>query len=91
LCHSLTPDPYGLIFPLCHDQEEAKTGGDTKDLGLMLCRFFWRYSGGSFDPCRQAVAVGLGGIVTRQAAVRSGADWFKNEDRIATVDPLTGK
>ena len=73
-----------------YSQEEAKTGGDTKDLGLMLCRFFRRYSGGSFNPYRHVVAVGMGGIVTRDAAVRQGAEWFKNEDRIAAVDPLTG-
>ena len=71
-------------------QEEAKTGGDTKDLGLMLCRFFRRYSGGSFNPYRHVVAVGMGGIVTRKAAERQGAEYFKNDDRLATVDPLTG-
>ena len=36
------------------------------------------------------VAVGLGGIVKRKEAEKRGAEYFKNGDRLATVDPLTG-
>ena len=75
---------------LAHLQEEAKAGGDTKDLGLMLCRFFRRYGGGQYDVRQYVVAVGMGGVVRRQVAERQGAEYFKNDDRLATVDPLTG-
>ena len=75
---------------LAHLQEEAKAGGDTKDLGLMLCRFFRRYGGGQYDVRQYVCAVGMGGVVRRQVAERQGAEYFKNDDRLATVDPLTG-
>ena len=71
-------------------QEERKAAADTEDLGYMLHRFFQRF-GASYDQCTFCVAVGLGGIVTRWHALNSGAEYFKNDDRLATVDPLTGK
>lgn len=56
----------------------------------MLHRFFQRF-GASYDQCTFCVAVGLGGVVTRWHALNSGAEYFKNDDRLATVDPLTGR
>lgn len=80
----------GSRSPLWHlFQEERKAGADTEDLGYMLHRFFQRF-GASYDQCTFCVAVGLGGVVTRWHALNSGAEYFKNDDRLATVDPLTG-
>ncbi len=82
---------YGTTYMvLASLQEEAKVGSDTKDLGLMLCRFFRRF-GAQYDQRTFVVAVGIGGVVKRSAAQRSpNVEYFKNDDRLATVDPLTG-
>ena len=67
-------------------QMEAKTKSDTSDLGYMLHRFLKRY-GPQYDAWSVAVAVKQGGVVQRHVVPY---DTFKNPDRIAVVDPLTG-
>ncbi|GAX73737.1 hypothetical protein CEUSTIGMA_g1190.t1 [Chlamydomonas eustigma] len=76
---------YGMTY-----MEEAKLGSDTKDLGHLLCSFFKRY-GCQYDQCAYVVAVGMGGVVKRSFAEQQGAEYFKNADRLSTVDPLTGR
>ncbi|KAG1679417.1 hypothetical protein FOA52_007708 [Chlamydomonas sp. UWO 241] len=83
---------YGLTYMvIAHLMEESKTGSDACDLGYMLWRFLRRY-GASFDPRVSVVAVGMGGVVARSQAMSAGAALgahYKNEDRIACIDPLT--
>ena len=49
-----------------------------------------RRYGAGYDVCEFVVAVGMGGVIKRKLAERQGTEYFKNDDRLATVDPMTG-
>lgn len=81
-------DPPACCCLLSVPQAEDSSGGQVDHVGAMFFSFLRRY-GVDWDINRDAVAVGQGGIVTRDSLATVEGP-FAGNDKLAVKDPLTG-